>query len=103
MDKHVLKQIKEFEKGDYLKISWFDASDARGPLAEHKKPECLVDEWGVFLGYKRNRNACSLPNMIITCVVIMFGRLHAFLLRLSKTLSLLRSMPHPLFFCENIC
>ena len=43
-------QIKSFEKGDYVKVSWFDASNARGSLSEHKKPECLVDEWGVFLG-----------------------------------------------------
>lgn len=50
MNKQLLKQIKCFEKGDYIRTSWFDASDARGPLVEHKKPECLVDEWGVFLG-----------------------------------------------------
>ena len=39
-----------FQKGDYVKVSWFDASDAKATLAVHKKPECLVDEWGVFLG-----------------------------------------------------
>lgn len=50
MNKQVYSQIKGFEKGDYVKVSWFDASDARGPLSDHKKPECLVDEWGVFLG-----------------------------------------------------
>lgn len=50
MKRRVNEQIKGFEKGDYVKISWFDASDARGSLAEHKKPECLVDEWGIFLG-----------------------------------------------------
>ena len=50
LNKQVQKQIKNFEKGDYVKVSWFDASDAHGSLAEHKKPECLVDEWGIFLG-----------------------------------------------------
>lgn len=50
MNRRITKQIKGFEKGDYVKVSWFDASDARGSLAEHKKPECLVDEWGMFLG-----------------------------------------------------
>ena len=50
MNKQVFGQIKSFEKGDYVKVSWFDASDARGPLSDHKKPECQVDEWGVFLG-----------------------------------------------------
>jgi len=50
LNKQVQKQIKSFEKGDYVKVSWYDASDARGPLSEHKKPECLVDEWGIFLG-----------------------------------------------------
>jgi hypothetical protein len=50
LNKQVQKQIKNSEKGDYIKVTWYDASDARGPLSEHKKPECLVDEWGVFLG-----------------------------------------------------
>lgn len=50
MNKLVFGQIRGFEKGDLVKVSWFDASDARGSLVEHKKPECLVDEWGVFLG-----------------------------------------------------
>lgn len=50
MNRQIAKQIKGFEKGDYVKVSWYDASDARGPLSEHKKPECLVDEWGIFLG-----------------------------------------------------
>ena len=50
MNKQVYSQIKSFERGDYVKVSWFDASDARAPLVDHKKPEILVDEWGVFLG-----------------------------------------------------
>ena len=50
MNKRLIRQIRCFERGDYVKVSWFDASDARGPLSEHKKPECLVEEWGVFLG-----------------------------------------------------
>lgn len=50
MNKKLSRQLKCFERGDYVKVSWFDASDARGPLSEHKKPECLVEEWGVFLG-----------------------------------------------------
>jgi hypothetical protein len=50
MKKQLLKQIKEFEKGDYIKITWYDANDLKGPLVELKKPEILVDEWGVFLG-----------------------------------------------------
>ena len=54
MNKKLFLQIKGFEKGDYVKVSWFDASDARGQLSEHKNPECLVDEWGVFLGMEGN-------------------------------------------------
>lgn len=50
VNKQVIGQIKGFQKGDYIKVSWFDASDARASLVDHKKPECLVDEWGVFLG-----------------------------------------------------
>jgi hypothetical protein len=50
MNKQVFGQIKGFERGDYVKVSWFDASDARASLDDHKKPECLVDEWGIFLG-----------------------------------------------------
>jgi hypothetical protein len=50
MNRRVNKQIKGFEKGDYIRVSWFDASEARGSLSEHKKPEILVDEWGIFLG-----------------------------------------------------
>jgi hypothetical protein len=49
-NRRINRAIKGFEKGDYIKVSWFDASDARGSLSEHKKPECLVDEWGIFLG-----------------------------------------------------
>ncbi len=45
-----LEVFKKFEKGDYVKVAWFDASDAKATLEVHKKPECLVDEWGIFLG-----------------------------------------------------
>lgn len=49
-NKRLMKQIRGFERGDYVRVCWFDASDARGTLDEHKRPECLVEEWGVFLG-----------------------------------------------------
>jgi hypothetical protein len=49
VDKRILKQIKEFEKGDYIKVTWFDANDDCGSLEDHKKPEILVEEWGVYL------------------------------------------------------
>lgn len=45
-----MRMFKGFEKGDYVKVAWFDASDAKATLEAHKKPECLVDEWGIFLG-----------------------------------------------------
>jgi len=50
LNKKLNAQLKCFERGDYVRVSWFDASDARGSLREHKRPECLVDEWGIFLG-----------------------------------------------------
>jgi hypothetical protein len=51
MDKRVLKQLKEFEKGDYIRVSWFDANDQRGRLEElQENPEVLVEDWGIFLG-----------------------------------------------------
>lgn len=34
MNKQVFGQIKAFERVDYVKVSWFDASDARGSLVE---------------------------------------------------------------------
>lgn len=49
-NKKVSVAVKGFERGDYVKVCWFDASDAKGPLEKHKRPECLVEEWGVFLG-----------------------------------------------------
>jgi hypothetical protein len=54
VNRRVAREIKGLEKGDYVKVCWYDASDARGPLAEHKRPECLVDEWGVYLGVEGN-------------------------------------------------
>lgn len=87
MNKQVFGQIKSFEKGDYVKVSWFDASDARAPLSDHKKPECLVDEWGVFLGVEgsprhllmgkhyvrgdRVWEATRIPLTLIQCVEII--------------------------------
>jgi len=50
MKRSMLKQLKSFERGDYIRVTWFDASEANGPLRNHKKPECIVDEWGIFLG-----------------------------------------------------
>jgi len=50
MDRALRKQIKELQIGDYVRVAWWDANDARGPLEKHNQPECLVDEWGVFLG-----------------------------------------------------
>ncbi len=50
LDRTLKKQIKEFGKGDYVKVSWFDANDDVGRLEDHKKPQVLVWEWGVFLG-----------------------------------------------------
>lgn len=44
------KQLNSLTLGDYIRVSWFDASEARLTLSEHQKPECLVDEWGIFLG-----------------------------------------------------
>lgn len=44
------KQLKSLTLGDFIGVSWFDASEARAPLEEHQKPECLVNEWGIFLG-----------------------------------------------------
>ncbi len=32
MNKQVFGQIKCFERGDYVKVSWFDVSDVRGFL-----------------------------------------------------------------------
>jgi len=46
----IMRQIRSYERGDYVRVCWFDASDARCSLIDHKKPETLVDEWGVFLG-----------------------------------------------------
>jgi len=46
----ILRQIRAFEKGDFIQVDWFDASDAQGPISDHKKPEYLVNEWGVYLG-----------------------------------------------------
>ncbi len=51
MDRQVATQIRSLEKGDLVKVSWFDANDCRGNLAE-LKPETLVDEWGVYLGIR---------------------------------------------------
>jgi hypothetical protein len=45
----VLKQIHGCTKGDHIKVCWFDASDETGTLLEHRKPEVLVNEWGIFL------------------------------------------------------
>jgi len=50
LNKQLIKEIKSLEKGDYVKVTWYDANDARGSLSELKRPEVLVDEWGVFLG-----------------------------------------------------
>jgi hypothetical protein len=50
----VLKQLKTFEKGDFIRVDWYDASDCSGPITEHKKPEYLVNEWGIFLGLEGN-------------------------------------------------
>ncbi len=49
MDRDIAYNIKNFEKGDLIKVSWFDANDYRGNLKD-LRPEILVDEWGVFLG-----------------------------------------------------
>ena len=45
-----LREIKGCVKGDYVKVCWFDASDRTGTLLEHRKPEMLVAEWGIYLG-----------------------------------------------------
>ena len=36
------RQIRSLELGDYVKVSWFDASDFQGPLVKQKKP---LIEW----------------------------------------------------------
>ena len=54
MNGKILKQIKAFEKGDFIRVDWYDASEGIGSIIEHKKPEYLVNEWGVFLGLEGN-------------------------------------------------
>jgi len=48
--KMVVKQIKALRLGDLIQVDWYDASDCSGPMSDHKKPEYLVNEWGVYLG-----------------------------------------------------
>ncbi len=31
-------------------MKWFDASEMRGRLNQHEKPEVKVHEWGIYLG-----------------------------------------------------
>jgi hypothetical protein len=50
LKRQLLKEIKGLKKGDYIKVSWYDASLHMASLSELKNPEILVDEWGVFLG-----------------------------------------------------
>jgi hypothetical protein len=54
MNGKVLKQIKGFEKGDFIRVDWYDASECIGQISDHKKPEYLVNEWGIFLGLEGN-------------------------------------------------
>jgi len=42
--------LEDLKIGDYVHVVWYDASEMRAPLREHKKPEIMVDEIGVFLG-----------------------------------------------------
>lgn len=48
--REVLRQLCACVRGDYVRVSWFDASEVKAPLEEHKKPEILVEEWGIYLG-----------------------------------------------------
>lgn len=45
-------QIKDLEKGDAILVLWYDASELRAKLEQHKNPEAIVYEWGVFLGVR---------------------------------------------------
>jgi hypothetical protein len=40
----------ELQKGDLIVVRWFDASELRGRLNQHEKPEVAVYEWGIYLG-----------------------------------------------------
>ena len=55
LDRRVILQLKGCEKGDYIRVAWFDANDQHGTLDEiRKKPEVLIDDWGLFLGVEGN-------------------------------------------------
>ena len=55
MDRKVILQLKTCEKGDYIRVAWFDANDQHGTLDEiSKKPEVLIEDWGLFLGIEGN-------------------------------------------------
>jgi len=45
-------KLEELRKGDLILVKWYDASEMRANLDEHKDPEVAIWEWGVFLGVR---------------------------------------------------
>jgi len=45
-------KLEKLQKGDLIVVKWFDASELRGGLNQHEKPEVAVYEWGIFLGMR---------------------------------------------------
>ena len=43
---------EELQRGDLIVVKWFDASELRGRLNQHEKPEVAVYEWGIYLGMR---------------------------------------------------
>ena len=65
MDEHLYNRIMHLDKGSYIKVGWFDANDTCGVIGQLKKPEVLVDEWGVFLGVEGNPKHVLLGKLYV--------------------------------------
>lgn len=45
-------RLQDLRKGDAIIVLWYDASELRAKLEQHREPEAAVWEWGIFLGIR---------------------------------------------------